>query len=71
MTFVLVVAIGAGALLISSALDNTPLVTTFQKILSGAALDFSGNHPVSQGQVLNTPIPTIPSSGTPGGKPTV
>jgi hypothetical protein len=42
MTIVLALAIGAGILLVASALDNTSLVATFQKIISGNAINWSG-----------------------------
>lgn len=39
----LVVAmLGIGVLLIASALDNTPIVATFQKIISGQTVNWSG-----------------------------
>lgn len=44
MTIVVVVLLGAGVLLIASALDNTPIVQTFQKILNGNAIDWSGTN---------------------------
>jgi len=42
MTFVVLVTFGMGIILVSSALDGTPVLTTFQKILTGGALDLSG-----------------------------
>lgn len=42
MTFVITIMIGAGALFLGSALDNTPLVQTFQKILANQPLDWTG-----------------------------
>ena len=43
MTIIEVVLIGAAVLLIASALDNTPIVSTFQKIISNQPIDWSGN----------------------------
>lgn len=42
MTLLAVALIGAGAILIASALDNTPIATTFQKIISGQSLSLTG-----------------------------
>lgn len=42
MTIVIVVLLGAGLLLIASALDNTPILATFQKIVSGQRVNWSG-----------------------------
>lgn len=43
MTLVVVLMIGAGVILIASALDNTPIVATFQAIASGQAVDWTGS----------------------------
>lgn len=42
MTIVVVALLGAGILLIASALDNTPIVSTFQKIMRGEKINWSG-----------------------------
>lgn len=42
MTIVPVILIGAGILFIASALDNTPLVGTFQKIISQQPINWAG-----------------------------
>ena len=39
MTFIDVLIIGLGGLLVASALDNTPIVQTFQKIIKGQAIN--------------------------------
>jgi hypothetical protein len=41
MTFVEVVLVGFAALLVVSALENKPLVQTFQAIINNKPLDFS------------------------------
>ena len=43
MTIIEVVLIGTAVLLIASALDNTPIVSTFQKIITNQPIDWSGN----------------------------
>jgi hypothetical protein len=43
MTFILTVLIGAGTVFIASALDNTPLISTLQKIISNQPIDWSGS----------------------------
>jgi len=42
MTVVMVLLIGAGALLIASSLDCTSIKDTFTKIASGQVVDWSG-----------------------------
>jgi hypothetical protein len=42
MTIVVVLLLGAGVLFVASALDNTPIITTFQKIISGQHVNWSG-----------------------------
>lgn len=44
MTTVVVLLIGAGALLISSSLDCSSLRDTFMKIVNGDTIDYSGNN---------------------------
>jgi hypothetical protein len=63
MTFVATVLIGAGLLLIASALDDTSIVSTFQKIVSGQTIDWSGKGTTS---TTNTTSATTqpPSTGT-------
>lgn len=43
MSMIIVLLIGAGTLFISSSLDNTPIATTFQKIISGQTINWSGS----------------------------
>jgi hypothetical protein len=42
MTVVVVILIGAGTIFVASALDNSSIVDTFQKIISGQPIDWSG-----------------------------
>jgi hypothetical protein len=42
MTLTVTVLLGIGVLFIASALDNTPLVQTTQKILSNQPIDWTG-----------------------------
>lgn len=42
MTLVVVILIGLGTVFIGSAMDNTPIVSTFQKILSGQTINWTG-----------------------------
>lgn len=48
--------VGGGILLISSALDNTSISDTFKKIISGQALDFSGQT-IDPNNLQQAPIP--------------
>ncbi len=57
MTIVVTVLIGAGVLFIASALDNTPIVETFQKIIKGQHIDWTGGS--------STTTPTTPTPGNP------
>lgn len=52
MTILAVLVFGAGAILIASALDNSDIVTTFQKIMSGQTINWSGQTatPATQNQ---------------------
>ena len=58
MTIVLVILVGAGALLLLSAIENTSLQEEFQNILSG-----------SPGGTVNTVLPPTPVKQTPGPTP--
>lgn len=42
MTFILLVLVGSGFILVSSALDNSSIADTVHKIINGDQLDFSG-----------------------------
>lgn len=57
MTIVAVILIGTGVLFIASSLDNTPIVQTFQKIISGQFIDWSGTGQIGPAQVTQ-PITT-------------
>jgi len=63
MTMVVTVLIGAGVLLISSAVDCTPLVSTFQKIISNQSIDWSG---AQNCQATGTTTPTATAPATIG-----
>lgn len=43
MTTIITILIGAGVLFIASGLECQPLVSTFQKIISNQAIDWSGS----------------------------
>lgn len=43
MTIVAVILLGIGIIFIASSLDNTPIVQTFQKIISGQKINWSGS----------------------------
>src|SRR5438270_8662194 len=61
MTIVVVVLFGAGVLFVTSALENCPIVSTFQHIIQGDTIDWSGKtSPCSSG--TNT---TQPQAGSP------
>lgn len=65
MTLITTVLLGAGVLFIASALDNTPLVQTFQKILNGTPIDWgaTGNDLLkSDGTKTGAPPPAAPPS---------
>lgn len=63
MTFIIVVLLGAGVIFVASSLDNTPIIQTFQKIVSGGTIDWSGSG-------ANTQIGISGATGTgPGGAP--
>lgn len=47
MTLIDVVLLGASVLLIASALDNTPIPQTFQKIVSGQPINWAGTGEVA------------------------
>lgn len=48
MTIVVVILLGAGVLFVASALDNSDLVTTFQKIISGQSINWAGTSSTGQ-----------------------
>lgn len=43
MTIVMLLMLGTGAIMIASALDNTPIVTTFQKIITAQPININGS----------------------------
>jgi hypothetical protein len=49
MTFIVVLMVGMGFVLIASALDGTPLVATFGKILDGGTINWSGTTATTTG----------------------
>jgi hypothetical protein len=61
MTFVVTVLIGAGILFVASALDDTPLIQTFQKIISNQPINWTG---ASSSPTSGTSAATGPSTGT-------
>lgn len=50
MTLLVVIILGTGVIFIASALDDTPIVLTFQKIIGGQAIDWTG----AQGALIAT-----------------
>ena len=77
MTILVTVLLGAGVLFVASALDNTPIISTFQKIISGKPIDWTGGSSatpspttgnpavVGGGQLMNTnPDGTCPTGWT-------
>lgn len=65
MTFIAVLLLGGGVLLIISSLDNTPIIETTQKILKGQAINYSGDTSSTSsstpGQAQAPAIPILPS----------
>lgn len=43
MTIVMVLVLGLGLVFIASSLDDTPILQTFQKIMSGQKINWSGS----------------------------
>ncbi|HET7640649.1 MAG TPA: hypothetical protein VFK47_18210 [Ktedonobacteraceae bacterium] len=74
MTFVSVIGIGVGILLIASSLDNSSITSTFLKIVNGEAIDWTGQQKIDQyasthstgtsGRTGLQPASTIIPSGT-------
>lgn len=77
MTLITTVLLGAGVLFIASALDNTPLVQTFQKILSNSPINWSGSGEVASpagtkvggATTGSSPVDTIAQAALLGGAP--
>lgn len=65
MTILVAILLGTGLLLIVSAMDNTPIVSTFQKIVSGDPINWGG----STGDASLPPgtVVTQAASGCPSG----
>ena len=63
MTMLIVILMGAGVLFVASAMDNTPLVSTFQKIISGQTIDWTGGS-ASNPTYENPGITPTPSGGS-------
>lgn len=57
MTIIIAFLLGTGALLILSAIENQPIVATFQKIIKGEKLDLTG-------KAQSTQQPTTPQVGS-------
>lgn len=64
MTILVTVLLGAGVLFVASALDNTPIIQTFQKIISGQKIDWTGGS-------SSTPTPTTGNPAVVGGGPLI
>lgn len=63
MTMLIVILMGAGVLFVASAMDNTPIVSTFQKIMSGDPIDWTGGS--AQTPTYENPgITPTPSGGS-------
>jgi hypothetical protein len=60
MTLITTVLLGAGAVLIASALDDSSIVETFQKIMRGETLSISapGTTAATTSSTSTTPPPT-------------
>lgn len=69
MTLITTVLIGAGAVFIASALDDSSIVQTFQKIMNGETLSVATTSTTSTTTQTSTGT-TPPSSGLPPGTPT-
>lgn len=61
MTLVVTILIGAGAVLISSAIDCSDIPSTFMKIINNQAIDWSGNACAGTG---TTPAQNVASAET-------
>ena len=61
MTLLSVVLLGAGLILVASALDNSSIVDTFHKIVSGQPIDWTG------GSGSGTPVTGAPAVVGKGG----
>lgn len=64
MTVVVTILIGIGAVFVTSSIDCTPLLSTFQKIISNQPIDWSGTQNC---QPITNQAP--PEPGEPGFKP--
>jgi hypothetical protein len=69
MTFTTTILIGVGILFIASALDDTPILDTARKIISGQTIDWTGGSGSNtSGSLPNTPTtPQNPGGGCPPG----
>ena len=63
MTFIMVLLLGAGTLFISSSLDCTPIASTFQKIVRGEQVDWSGQNCSSSPIEFHWGYPLTPGPG--------
>lgn len=55
MTIVMLLMLGTGVIMVASALDNTPITQTFKKIVSGQALNLTGNTSSTTAQQTSNP----------------
>ena len=65
MTLPVTLLLGVGFILIASALDNTPILSTFQKIMSGGVIDWSGKGTGPVATPTAPPNTTVPPGPTP------
>ena len=61
MTIVMLLMLGTGVIMVASSLDNTPIIQTFQKVVSGKAIDISGANTTA----AQTSNPTTPTTSNP------
>jgi hypothetical protein len=61
MTIVMLLMLGTGVIMVASALDNTPIVETFQKIVSGKAINIGAANTTA----AQTSNPTTTTSNPP------
>jgi hypothetical protein len=69
MTAVSIILLGVGIVLIASAMDNTPIIQTLQKIMSGQTIDWTGTQ-VAQATAGGVTPPVAPTPTPLAGTPT-
>jgi hypothetical protein len=57
MTIVMLLLLGTGVIMVASALDDTPIIATFQKIVSGQAINIGAAN-TTAAQTSNPPTTT-------------